>query len=498
LVRLPILIVLALVPVAGLPAPVSADSPPAGIESGEIESVVDLAQGAPGEFGADALLRIAALDQLPSARRIRLLEQAFSRAAEAQQPFKRRNAMQSVSSTAGFLERAYGQELDALSLRARAVQAMLPLDAGKARKLYSDIPPVDVPLVSCGHFLVFDVDRYYDALAAVMQRAFTPKEIHDGAQYQFLLQRIAVIASPAQISPAARAILSSGLSDADFPGAVAAFTAALGKIIGDDRSFTEYLPAAGDRILALSEECRRRRISPLPLLEAYRLYLVSNFSAARCADDDQSSGSASAQMLDQRSTEAIRFFNESIRTAPVQPIQNSEAAPSTRLGTASGLRSCQSAECQAIARQYRSLVFNATGTALPSAARDAAEWKEQLTRFLASLADWQEDTGSGAAQQFREKCDLYTELIGLLPDGRSRNLALRAMLEYLQHSRSQERSRIEWLLPVNTLIGRIGLDGFSSGHNAEDLRRSTDAVIALYAQLEKVAPRSAADILPLL
>jgi hypothetical protein len=497
-VRLPIRVVLALLPVACLPAPVTPNSPPAAIESGETESLIDMAQGAPGEFAADALLRIAALDQLPPARRVRLLEEAFSRAAEAQQAFKRRNAMQSVSSNAGFLERAYGQELDALSLRARAVQAMLPLDPGKARKLFSDIPPVELPLVPCGDFLVFDVDRYYDALAAVTQRAFTPKEVHDGAQYQFLLQRIATIASPAQISPAVRAILASGLRDADFPGAVAAFTAALRKIAGDDRSFTDYLPAADDRVLALSEECQRRRISPLPLLEAYRIYLVFNFSAARCADDDQSSGSTSSQMLDARSAEAVRFFNQSIRMAPLQPIQNSETAPSARLGTASGLRSCESAECQALARQHRSLVFNATGSALPSAARDTAEWKEQLAQFLTSLADWQENTGSGAAQQFREKCALYGDLIGLLPDGPSRDLALRAMLEYLQHSRTQELSRIEWLLPVNALIGRIGLDPFSSSHVAEDLRRSTDAVIALYAQLERVAPRSAADILPLL
>jgi len=126
-----------------------------------------MAHGAPGEFAADALLRIAALEPLGSVRRIRLIEEAFSRAAEAQQPFKRRGAMLSVSSNAGFLERAFGQDLDALSLRARAVQAMLPLDAGKARRLFLEIPPVDVPLVSCGSFLVFDVDRYYDALAAV-------------------------------------------------------------------------------------------------------------------------------------------------------------------------------------------------------------------------------------------------------------------------------------------------------------------------------------------
>jgi hypothetical protein len=494
-VLLPIRILAALFPLACFAA-----TPPLAA----IDSAIDLAHGAPGEFAADALLRIAALDQLAPARRIRLVEEAFGRAAEVQQPFKRRSAMVNLSANAGFLEHAFGQDIDALSLRARAVQAMLPLDAGKARQLFSDIPPLDLPLVSCDDFLVFDVDGYYDALAAVTQRAFTPKEIHDGAQYQFLLQRIAAIASPAQVAPAGRAILSSGISDAEFPGAVAAFTAALRKMTGDDRSFTYYLPAAGAQVLSLVEECRRRGTSPLPLIEAYRLYLVVNFSAPRCADNDMvqgsgvSTGPAYGPSLDQRSADAILFFNQSVRLAPLQPIQPAEAAPSARVGAAGGLRSCESVECQAVARQYRSLVFNSSGTAFPSATRETVEWREQMRQFLAALAEWPDATGSAAAQQFREKCALYGDLIGLLPDGHNRELTLHAMLEYLEHSRSQALSRIEWLLPVNTLIGRIGLDPLGLGRAAEDLRLSRDAVIALYAELERVAPRPPEFILKLM
>jgi hypothetical protein len=482
----------------------STTSSPAGVPSAEIESAIDMAHGAPSEFAADALLRIAALDPLDSARRIHLIEEAFSRAAEAQQPFKRRSAVQRISSNAGFLDRAFGQDLDALSLRTRAVQAMLPLDAGKARQLFLGIPPVDVPLVSCSSFLVFDVDRYYDALAAAEQRAFTPEEVHDGAPYRFLLQGIAAMAAPAQVAPAARAILSSSLSGAEFPGAVAAFTAALRKMVADDRSFTYSLPAAGAQVLALIEECQRRRTSPLPLIEAYRLYLTTNFSAARCADDDLLEGSGTGstavygQTLDQRSADAIRFFNQRIRMTPLQPIQPAEAAPSTRIGAASGLRSCESGECQAMARQYRSLVFNSGGTALPSAVRETAEWQERFRQFVAALAQWQDASGPEGAQQFREKCAFYGDLIGLSPGGRSREAALRAMLEFLQRSRSQANSRIEWFLPVNALIGRVGLDPLGWGHLADDLYHSNDAVIALYAQLERVAPRPAPDILQLM
>jgi len=151
-----------------------------------------------------------------------------------------------------------------------------------------------------------------------------------------------------------------------------------------------------------------------------------------------------------------------------------------------------------LARQYRSLVFNSAGTAIPSAMRETLEWQHRVQEFLTSLAEWQDAPGPGAAQQFREKCALYGDLIGVMPDGGGREFAFRAMLDYLQHSRSQSIGRIEWLLPVNTLIGRIGLDPLGFGRVVDDVRRSRDAVIALYAELEKVAPRPAGAILPLM
>ena len=491
----PIRILAALVPLAGFAAT---------LPLAEIETTIDMARSAPGEFAADGLLRIAALEQLTPSVRAGLAEEAFGRAAEAQQPFKRRSAMANRSANAGFLEHAFGQDLDALSLRVRAVQVMLPLDPGKARRLFSEIPSLDLPFVSCDDFMVFDVDRYYDALAEVTRHAFTPKEVHEGAAYQFFLQRIAVVASPAQIAPAIRAILSAGLSDAGFSGAVAALTAALRKTLADDRSFTYSLPAMGEQVLALIEECRRRGTPPRPVAEAYRRYLVANLSAPRCADDDIFPGSgmviglAYGPPLDTRSTEAIRLFNQSVRMAPLQPIEAQEATPSDRAGAASGLRGCESVGCQALARRYRSLVFDSAGTAVPSVIRETLEWQRQMQAFVAALGDWQDAAGPEAAQQFREKCALYADLIGLLPGGRGREPALRAMLEYLQRSRSQPIRRIEWLLPVNTLIGRIGLDPLAFGRIPDELLHSEDAVIALYAELEKVAPRPAEAILRLM
>jgi len=66
-------------------------------------------RAAPAEFAADAMIRIAGLDQLEKARRVELLEQAFQKASGAQQPYKRRATFLRLGSTSGFLNQAYAR-----------------------------------------------------------------------------------------------------------------------------------------------------------------------------------------------------------------------------------------------------------------------------------------------------------------------------------------------------------------------------------------------------
>jgi hypothetical protein len=472
-------------------------------EKTAIEAALDMARATPGEFAADALLRIAALESLDGAQRAKLIEEAFRRADEAQQPYKRRNAMPNIASNVQFQQRAFALNLDALSLRTRAVEEMLPLNPAKARQLFLDMPPLDLPPVSCEDVMVFDISSYYQALTHVALRSFTEKEVRNGDAAQFVTRRIARISSPGEIEPAARAAAGSGLDDAQFAGAVAAFTEALKKISKDDRSFTFYLPSAGAAVQSLIAEIARRRLSPLPLIEAYRLYLVSNFTAARCADDDAMAGSAAAdEPIDSRSVEAIRFFNQSVRAAPLQPIQPTEAMARQKTGVATGLRSCAADPCASIARDFRALIFGPEGAPMANSARDSDQWHGHFEQLLKELVDWRgsspDVTGEDAAQQFREKCAFYLELPGLTRDESLRQKAVAALLEYLEHSRNQARTRIEWLLPANLLIGRMALDPGGIGKSADLFRRSSDPVIAMYAQLEAAAPRSPAAVLALM
>ena len=463
-----------------------------------IDALLDAARAAPAEFAADATIRIAALDQVEKARKVELLEQAFQKASGARQPYKRHAVFVRAGSPSGYLNRAYGQDLDAMSLRLRAIEALLPLDGRKARELFLQTPPPKTPRLTCDDFSIYDVGRYYDTLGTIARQA--------DDRFRLLQRFAGDVTSPVQVGPMARMLAGASVKDADFGTLVASFAGALGKVSGDDRSFA-YSIGAGKQILALVEELQRRRLSPLPLLEAYRLYLVMNLSSARCADDDSMMGNGmsfglfTGQAIDQEAQDAVAFFNKSLRMAPLQPIPEEESTPSRLEGAATGLRTCEDAGCRAISEQYKGLVFAENGTAYSADQKATPAWRGKLREFLAALSQWQESASGRqptAAEFFRMKSTAYSELLNLVFNGADRELVLRAMLDYLKQNQFQRENPLEWFLPVNGLIGRMALDPAAMGRAVEELRKVDDPTIALYANLEILAPRTPERILPLL
>jgi hypothetical protein len=469
-----------------------------------LDGLIDSARGAPGEFAADALIRIAALDKLEKTRRIELLDQAFQRASEAQQPFKRHAVTVRLDGPTGYLNRAYDQDLDGLSLRLRAIEIMLPLDGRKARDLFLQISPLQVPKVDCKEFLVYDVGRFYEVASKIASQTFSPKEVQQHEPERMLERFAGAITSPAQVAPVARMAVEAGLKDEEFQSLVTMFAGQLGRISGDDRSYSYTTRAVGVQIFKLIEECKRRQISLLPLLEAYRLYLINNLSAKRCADDDVMQGGGSSfglstgRSVDQEAADAVAFFNQSLRVPPIQALQDEEISPSGLEGTASGLRSCQDPECIAIAGQYRSLIFDTTGLPYTADQRSKPEWQTKLREFLSAMAEWKQSTGVTEAGYYREKSGTFGEVLNLVINTPQRDEVMFAMLDYARQSRFQTENRVEWFLPVNALIGRIGLDPLGLGKTTDALRRTEDPLIALYVSLEAVAPRDPSMVMKLL
>lgn len=480
--------------------------PAAAAAPDEIAALLDRARGAPGEFAADVMIRIAALDKVDKARKMQLLEEAFLRASEAQQPYKRHPSISRLDAPAGFQNRAFNQDLDGLSLRLRVVERMLPLDSRKARELFEQIPPPHPPRLACEDFLVYDLSRFFSVAAGVARQSFTAKEIARGEPVQFLVRYAGAVASPVEVAPAAAMIAAAGLRDDDFQLLVATFGSALGRIEGDDRSFSFSLPGAGSGILELVEEGRRRRAPPLALIERYRLYLVNHLSAARCADNEAmlpppgrsafSLGSSPPTEL--AGSDAVAFFNERIRAAPLAPIEAPEAAPSKVAGEAADLHACQDAACREIQERYQELGAGPNRVYAQSANRDTAEWQEKLRQLLVAMADWKESAGATPAQHFRDKAGVLNMVYNLAPPGRSREMVVEAILDYLRLSRLAVENREEWFLPAHTLIAFAGLDRTGSSRLTDQLRAAGDPVIALYASLETLAPHTMETVAPIL
>jgi len=439
-----------------------------------LDGLIDRAHGLPGEFAADALIRLASLKDVPAARRIQLLQDAFHRAGEAQEPLKRRAGVARLAGAAAYMNRAYAQDLDGMSLRMRAIEAVMPLDPAKARALFQDVPTLHVPAVPCTEFLTYDVSRYYAVLGRLGARE----------PLKMVEPRIQEITSPVQVEPAARMILALHTGNEDFRALVAALGGVVRRISGDDRSFAPTVVATGPAILDLVEESRARGIPADTLTQAYRMYLVANYAGPRCAD---------TSLPDT----PLQFFNEHLAADPVQPIGDSEAAPTKKDAAADGLRTCQEADCRNLTDQMRGLMMNAGNRAYSDSEKASPEWQEKLRQYLAAVENWKGDSTTGA-QVYREKSGLYSDLLAITPPGRMQETVVQATLDFVRAGEYQARNRMEWFLPANVLIGRMELEPLGLGKLAPRVRTANDPVVSFYLDLESIAPRGPQPVMALL
>ncbi len=178
------------------------------------QSISDLANAAPPEFAADALLRMVESGKLQdkNARR-ELVEHAFQLAASAKFPVRMDGLPGTTTDTAsGSLSRAHALKLDGLSLQSRAVRDMLPIDPDKARELFGQmVKPALAPL-TCDDALVYDPSDYYQALSAVVNGTFTPKEKAKEEHFNLLMDNLGQVTSPSQLAPLAVALETASVT----------------------------------------------------------------------------------------------------------------------------------------------------------------------------------------------------------------------------------------------------------------------------------------------
>jgi hypothetical protein len=429
---------------AGLAAGACATTRPA-----VFADLADRARSLPPEFAADALLRIADSPNVTDvAWKRQVLEDAFHLAAGAQQAFARHDG---TGRPTNRFDKSYAQGMDACTLQSKAVDAMLTIDYKRAREMFGEIPPPQVPRLSCKDTLVYDVSIFYVTAGEVATRAFSAKEVAEEQPFH-LLQRYTVEAtSPAQIAPIARMLVGATLKPAQFEALVNSLAGTLTQLSGDDRSFSAFQGEAEAAITGLATECARRRINAQPLVEAWGAYKTRQLSGERCTDS----------------------------TKPV----------------AQTAGRCASPQCQQLAAQFNGLIMGPNAYGFTPEQKSTPEWAEKFRQYLAAVADWKGDDDPD--EYFQVKSQFYGDLFNLTPHGPERDVLLRTMLAWLQENGYRREHRVEWFYPVNTLIVHLFADPLDLKATARELRLCADPVIALYAQLEQLMPRPVAGMMGL-
>jgi hypothetical protein len=409
------------------------------------QSLADLARGAPPEFTADALLRIIEQGRLADkgARRD-LMEEAFHIAAGAKFPVRMQGLPGTTTDTAsGSLSRAYALKLDALSLESRAVRDMLPLDSANARKLFGEIArPMLAPL-TCDDALVYDLSDFYQALGAVVNGTFTPKERAKDEHLNFLNDYLGQATSPQEIEPLAQVIPSVGATPQQREGLWARLGGLLESMQTDERSYAASLPGLGALTL----------IELHSSLDKYR-------QKYHACEGDASS-------------------------AP--PDASKKAAPATKNPSTPKLDPYwQSGASQQLLASGKKLRYSSpNNTPLSDADRSTPEWQQQATDYLNLLDGWTPDQETSEPDYYHEKCTVLTALIELSAPGPLNDKLVADYVDFISSSGMYRQSPAEWYLEPQTLLERFQANAAMRATILDAYQRSGNPILSLEVALER-------------
>ena len=462
----------------------------------EIQNLVGEAYSAPAEFVADAFIRLAGSHKVTDKQwKKELLDAAFRFATDAQQPVRRKSAVvgnYSVDTDVGYLSYAFDLKLDTLSLRSRAVQEMLKLDKARARAMFIEMSPsLKLAPLSCEDGLVYEVSDFYLTLRAVALETFTPVEIEQGAQGQFLLPYVEAISAHGQVVPILKVLSSLKLTQGESLTLIHALTQTLKKIAGDDRSFSYELVRGGmsREINQMVQALDRQEISTKEFLSTYHDYLQRNLKSARCAD----SGIVEERTLSYYVKEAnILFFNDNPLTK--DNIKSEEVS-----GTAKVYEYWKSADAARLVTLVRELRFGsktdsseleesvAEEKSLTDAEKRTPAWQARLGRVLNELDEWDRKKERTEIDFFHQKQVLYTALLEITPSGLARDLILRKWITSLDERSIEKLSRVEWFMHTDHLLRTLrDLPKEERPKMLEAVISSKNPAIALYARLTQL------------
>ena len=427
------------------PAAKTTDEPsPLAILSQQIQ---DLSTSVPPELAAYALLRLVeakAVSQPEQQRR--LIEQAYMLAGQS--PYAiRLTAAGGVSNTrAGYLSQALTQGLDALSLRTRAVTAMLKLDPERARDLFEQLRPLAIANRSCADAMLYDPSAYYLRAGDVYKKGFTPEEQAKGLPDEFLESVFRDVNHASEVGPAADLLRTLQFDPEMLARAEGAFARSLNGIRGDYRSFAATEGSLTRNVTRLASAQGRASHA---LLEATRAYVIANESGAVCGD---ASGSVNGSTTSSNSG-AYGSLNVVLVRYGIAAISDVDLKPGSVVAA-------NETSTQAYWQSPTSKQLLANVRALRSGDRNSPQWQESASSTLTSLREWIDAASEPSEEDFYiEKAVLYSQMLTATPDDSpAYGEMLNEYIAFLSEEPPSDDVRIYWLWNIQNLVQRVRMN----------------------------------------
>jgi hypothetical protein len=385
--------------------------------------LMDMVSAAPPEFGAQALERMlesGGIDNAPT--RHELIERAFDLAAQAHDRWRVRTLPGAGKASAARVQ--FGDlRLDRLSLQTRAVRLMLALDKSRARDLFLEMPKLPPEPLTCDDWVGPDPGDFYETLALVFDRSFTPVERTHEDDIHLIVDTLGAITSPLQFQPALSMINGLHVSPAQRSLLLAKLGTAMGAVAADDRSYQAVVAAITPGL-------------PAELLPAIQVFMTSHSTAQVC----------------------------------------SASEPAPKEGE-------QSPEEKQVAVDEMNLMFKG-GSLISKADRADADWQQRFEAFLAEMTAWQLGPDESASGCFHRKMTAYEGLLDVT-SGPLRARLVDEMVGFAIRSDIQRDSPEEWFFELRTAEDRVRAGNAPGTDVLQGFERSGHPILVLEAALDR-------------
>jgi hypothetical protein len=437
-------------------------------------AIVDDAHATPVEIFAN-ILQGNLLDSLSDKEQIQTIEDVYERAGEARDPVHLRYYALPAHLTARAADRTavFGQALDALSIRCRAVRLMLKLDAKKAREMFEAMPRPEETRGDCSQDLIPDASIYFETLAAVAASDGFTEEQRKKQEPFLMLERGARSAGSSWDIIAVAKNLAGMAHDEKEAAALESALAASLALIDSDRSFTNAVRYGFlvHTVLTARETLQKQGAPGTAILEALREYLARHLTAARCRENEAEADSHDYEVEELDGALGGRTDIASLGDGLKPSALQDGAAPEDY---------ANAAEYAALRQEAAPLIrFNMNvggsgftvlmGRSSPppdddSAPPSAANLQFRARQLLNKIDDFAAAPGQDSLEVFHQKCALLRSLLGAPLDAETERAVTSQAISVLEDPLILSRSPVEWLNEYEALSGMRGMrDAYNTG-----------------------------------